>query len=142
MIRRPPRSTRTDTLFPYTTLFRSLGGAHHHAPGAEAALDVVVQGAALAQRHADHLLLGLVGRLADRLRHLAYLAVAVADPAAAVADHHQGGEAEAPAALDDLGDAVDADQLLNQFRLVVVALPAVIAGPTFAGSSCHRSIFP
>src|SRR3546814_11283317 len=26
MIRRPPRSTRTDTLFPYTALFRS----HHH----------------------------------------------------------------------------------------------------------------
>src|SRR3546814_17771331 len=44
MIRRPPRSTRTDTLFPYTTLFRSgcgsgfakgavllqYGGAHRH----------------------------------------------------------------------------------------------------------------
>src|SRR3546814_17067544 len=27
MIRRPPRSTRTDTLFPYTTLFRSVTGA-------------------------------------------------------------------------------------------------------------------
>src|SRR3546814_13641441 len=27
MIRRPPRSTRTDTLFPYTTLFRSARGA-------------------------------------------------------------------------------------------------------------------
>src|SRR3546814_17661778 len=27
MIRRPPRSTRTDTLFPYTTLFRSVGRA-------------------------------------------------------------------------------------------------------------------
>src|SRR3546814_3137584 len=27
MIRRPPRSTRTDTLFPYTTLFRSCGMA-------------------------------------------------------------------------------------------------------------------
>src|SRR3546814_1154803 len=26
MIRRPPRSTRTDTLFPYTTLFRSVLG--------------------------------------------------------------------------------------------------------------------
>src|SRR3546814_8952838 len=26
MIRRPPRSTRTDTLFPYTTLFRSEDG--------------------------------------------------------------------------------------------------------------------
>src|SRR3546814_20043519 len=33
MIRRPPRSTRTDTLFPYTTLFRSepaeIFGPHH-----------------------------------------------------------------------------------------------------------------
>src|SRR3546814_13261578 len=28
MIRRPPRSTRTDTLFPYTTLFRSAGRAY------------------------------------------------------------------------------------------------------------------
>src|SRR3546814_2383421 len=40
MIRRPPRSTRTDTLFPYTTLFRSLdridareiGGVEHMLP--------------------------------------------------------------------------------------------------------------
>src|SRR3546814_16468810 len=37
MIRRPPRSTRTDTLFPYTTLFRSIAvdriarlGDHEH----------------------------------------------------------------------------------------------------------------
>src|SRR3546814_2485585 len=28
MIRRPPRSTRTDTLFPYTTLFRSEAATH------------------------------------------------------------------------------------------------------------------
>src|SRR3546814_16029749 len=34
MIRRPPRSTRTDTLFPYTTLFRS--GARADAPVAAA----------------------------------------------------------------------------------------------------------
>src|SRR3546814_3595282 len=33
MIRRPPRSTRTDTLFPYTTLFRS--GQDHTQPGRE-----------------------------------------------------------------------------------------------------------
>src|SRR3546814_13952659 len=31
MIRRPPRSTRTDTLFPYTTLFRSDGHIFGHA---------------------------------------------------------------------------------------------------------------
>src|SRR3546814_13385128 len=30
MIRRPPRSTRTDTLFPYTTLFRSDASGHVH----------------------------------------------------------------------------------------------------------------
>src|SRR3546814_5317807 len=33
MIRRPPRSTRTDTLLPYTTLFRSHAGADQQ-PGA------------------------------------------------------------------------------------------------------------
>src|SRR3546814_15744227 len=31
MIRRPPRSTRTDTLFPYTTLFRSCFGGNYDA---------------------------------------------------------------------------------------------------------------
>src|SRR3546814_1491225 len=30
MIRRPPRSTRTDTLFPYTTLFRSPDSFYQH----------------------------------------------------------------------------------------------------------------
>src|SRR3546814_5253799 len=37
MIRRPPRSTRTDTLFPYTTLFRSLSGSGsvRERPGAQ-----------------------------------------------------------------------------------------------------------
>src|SRR3546814_5582881 len=38
MIRRPPRSTRTDTLFPYTTLFRS------HAVPVVIAFDVSEQG--------------------------------------------------------------------------------------------------
>src|SRR3546814_3175474 len=38
MIRRPPRSTRTDTLFPYTTLFRSIvlrSGLRHFSAGAD-----------------------------------------------------------------------------------------------------------
>src|SRR3546814_18187791 len=57
MIRRPPRSTRTDTLFPYTTLFRSdpftrdgdaveddLAGAHldRIAGKADHALDIIL----------------------------------------------------------------------------------------------------
>src|SRR3546814_18534486 len=36
MIRQPPRSTRTDTLFPYTTLFRSLGPVCHSRVAADA----------------------------------------------------------------------------------------------------------
>src|SRR3546814_1884235 len=39
MRRRPPRSTRTDTLFPYTTLFRS--GARQQDPGGEGVTAVV-----------------------------------------------------------------------------------------------------
>src|SRR3546814_20139308 len=35
MIRRPPRSTRTDTLFPYTTLFRSHRGWRRHLRGVD-----------------------------------------------------------------------------------------------------------
>src|SRR3546814_12335310 len=66
MIRRPPSSTRTDTLFPYTTLFRSYGdsgGAVGYLIGEEnqgiacmftmmnnARLAVGVQGVALAER--------------------------------------------------------------------------------------------
>src|SRR3546814_14395536 len=43
MIRRPPRSTRTDTLFPYTTLFRSRLTAKGRIPKMT---DVVIAGAA------------------------------------------------------------------------------------------------
>src|SRR3546814_20405882 len=42
MIRRPPRSTRTDTLFPYTTLFRSRAG-DAVAASAEHDRDAVVE---------------------------------------------------------------------------------------------------
>src|SRR3546814_14402805 len=47
MIRRPPRSTRTDTLFPYTTLFRSVEIADDHpvGPGAGRGEQPVVRGA-------------------------------------------------------------------------------------------------
>src|SRR3546814_1181537 len=41
MIRRPPRSTRTDTLFPYTTLFRSV----FHRPAVAGAVLVSVRAA-------------------------------------------------------------------------------------------------
>src|SRR3546814_17627788 len=42
MVRRPPRSTRTDTLFPYTTLFRSIGEAARREAAALGRFSVVM----------------------------------------------------------------------------------------------------
>src|SRR3546814_3901189 len=66
MIRRPPRSTRTDTLFPYTTLFRSelhavLATVRRHAHGRPAAstslleIDVVPHDAGRSEEHTSEL---------------------------------------------------------------------------------------
>src|SRR3546814_14607770 len=53
MIRRPPRSTRTDTLFPYTTLFRSVCP---YSPGDPALLCDPVRLWALFPEHFGHFL--------------------------------------------------------------------------------------
>src|SRR3546814_12392151 len=64
MIRRPPRSTRTDTLFPYTTLFRShqrgvgqadrMGEHRRHAAAADPAqLDLGRRETRIARRETD-----------------------------------------------------------------------------------------
>src|SRR3546814_17442987 len=55
MIRRPPRSKRTDTLFPYTTLFRSVHSARRrplflHGPGGRPARSDVAADAGLSRR--------------------------------------------------------------------------------------------
>src|SRR3546814_9519345 len=62
MIRRPPRSTRTDTLFPYTTLFRSVAivGQQHpaHAECVEAAYRlglILDRNAARSEEHTSEL---------------------------------------------------------------------------------------
>src|SRR3546814_15422877 len=63
MIRRPPRSTRTDTLFPYTTLFRSRRGnrlgvdvhdAFHGAAGVCLAVGAGLGGERAARRSEEH----------------------------------------------------------------------------------------
>src|SRR3546814_4944934 len=67
MIRRPPRSTRTDTLFPYTTLFRSGRQSSYnffqfseparylsrHMPGADL-LRPSISGSVVARRSEEH----------------------------------------------------------------------------------------
>src|SRR3546814_1143317 len=50
MIRRPPRSTRTDTLFPYTTLFRSAFQPQHADTAEDGVLLVIEQRAGVHDR--------------------------------------------------------------------------------------------
>src|SRR3546814_20057850 len=61
MILRPPKPTRTDTLFPYTTLFRANRGRPPERDGDAAAIDAHddVGGAALEQRCLDRAAAGL-----------------------------------------------------------------------------------
>src|SRR3546814_18779972 len=64
MIRRPPRPTRTDTLFPYTTLFRSREGKvtlRHHAIETAPALDVTAKELITLREHL-HLSRGVFAR--------------------------------------------------------------------------------
>src|SRR3546814_9957824 len=57
MIRRPPRSTRTDTLFPYTTLFRSLKLHQNYASNGDtpALKSVASKASTTVQQHIDEL---------------------------------------------------------------------------------------
>src|SRR3546814_11507002 len=54
MIRRPPRSTRTDTLFPYTTLFRSMAVADLGTNETDTRLAQSPLEAEVAHQRADH----------------------------------------------------------------------------------------
>src|SRR3546814_2877123 len=54
MIRRPPRSTRTDTLFPYTTLFRSVWLARSDIEQARMRRNWTVLDGQLAARSEEH----------------------------------------------------------------------------------------
>src|SRR3546814_1203017 len=65
MIRRPPRSTRTDTLFPYTTLFRSSDERVHECGALAAAIGAGEQPRLPAQGDASQRALGGIVRQAD-----------------------------------------------------------------------------
>src|SRR3546814_1593823 len=74
MIRRPPRSTRTDTLFPYTTLFRSaelVDDAKSFLSGK--ATDVQAKLGAQMEAAADNMDFELAAILRDRLKALTFI---------------------------------------------------------------------
>src|SRR3546814_9094513 len=67
MIRRPPRSTRTDTLFPYTTLFRSHNQRSHITIDAELASEMGIEElVAIAENSASCEVYGLLKRVDEK----------------------------------------------------------------------------
>src|SRR6058998_2064165 len=66
-------------------------------------------------------------RLAHRLAYLVGLPGRDADPSLPIADGHERVEPEAPAALDDFGDAVDRDHVLDEAIPFALPLPTVAA---------------
>src|SRR5690242_16752962 len=99
---------------------------------------VVVQRAAFAQRDASQPALGGIGRLADRFRHLARLAMTKADAALLIADDHERGKPETPAALHHLGHAVDVDQLVGELAIAFLAAAALPIAPSSSWFVCHK----
>src|SRR5262245_28977160 len=93
---------------------------------------VVMQRAAFAERHLHQIALGGFRGLADRLWHLARLAVAETGPALLVADDDERGEAEATAALHHLGHAIDMHELVDELAVALLAISALRASAPFA----------
>ena len=111
MSRIPASSSTARTPPPAMTPVPSLAGRSRTRAASELAEDLVRDRRAVL-RHREEVLLRVVDGLRDRERNLARLPVADADAVDLVADDDERREREPPAALDDLGDAVDLDHAL------------------------------
>ena len=96
------------------------GGLHEDLARADLQRDFV-RNRLLDHRHRDQRLARLLDALADRLGNFAGLADGEADAALAIADDDERAETEALAALDDLRDAIDADDGLFEAAVVAIA---------------------
>src|SRR5438552_6065386 len=110
-----------------------------HAPRPAAADDLVRDGAA-GERHLGQAAARCLHGLAHRFAHLVRLAGGDADATLPVAHGDQGIEAEAPAAFDNLGDAIDRDHVLEDAvafarRAVIAPLPTPAATAAAAAAA-------
>src|SRR3546814_9807225 len=138
MIRRPPRSTRTDTLFPYTTLFRSLGAQYAGVARKAVALDL---GPAMILEHrGDEMILDVGrGQVGPRCPEAARLGKAGRQDAGALAamldDRFQHPPGAAQAVAERLGRARLPARHIVDMVLQVGAHPGAVEGDvdTFFG---------
>src|SRR5690606_40597464 len=91
--------------------------AENHAARTEAAIHVVMQRAAFAERDTHHVALCRFRRLADGFGNLARLAVTVADTALLVTGNDECRGSEPASALHHLGHTVDVHQLIDELGI-------------------------
>src|SRR5690606_9320817 len=103
-----------------------LGGAHQNLTSAVNAIDIVVQRAAFAQWHENHVALGSLSRLADGFRHFTRLAMAETDATLLVANDHESRETKTAATLDHLGNTIDVNELIDKLAVALFALTTVV----------------
>src|SRR5436309_6622547 len=118
------------------------GRLEQHAPGAVVTDDLVRDGRAR-ERDLDHAAAGGFDGLANRLAHLVRLAGGHPDASLSVAHGDERVEAEAPAALHDLRDAVDGNDVLDEPVALALSLariaPLPAAPPTPASPAPSAS---
>src|SRR3546814_3360616 len=119
MIRRPPRSTRTDTLFPYTTLFRSLRRSGKIALTGRQ-MQILVKSSMIMEVEAHN----------ERLDALLpLLETGLPAPANLVKLHLSGHFCHAPRPelldmIEDCGTVIVDDDLFTGFRFIATDVPA------------------
>ena len=137
----PAHSSTARTAPPAMTPVPGAGRTQHDDAGRGLTLNRVRDGAA-DHRDAEEALASLLDTLLDGRGNFLGLAVADADQAVAVADDHEGGEAEATTTLDDLGDAVDRDYALEVVRLLGGVAATPVATATTVASSRPPRLSP
>src|SRR5690606_4810336 len=95
------------------------GCTQHDLAGAMAAGDVVVKRTGVAQRHADHLALGLFSGLTDRFWNFTGLTVTETDATLLVTNNDEGCETKALAALHNLSHTIDVDQAIDELAFAL-----------------------
>src|SRR3546814_15799713 len=111
MIRRPPRSTRTDTLFPYTTLFRADNAAEMFVTIFAGILDLATGAVEYSDGGHEAPFIVRAGGAVDRLDKHQGMALGVFDDVAYQTGHFRLGEGDALVLFTDgVSEATGADR--------------------------------
>jgi hypothetical protein len=113
----------------------SLCGAKQNLASAVTSVDIMVQRAAIAQRYEDQIALCAFCCLADSFWNFTSLAVTETNATLLVTNDDESSKTETTAALNNFGDAVDSNQLVDEFAIALFAVLAVVARTSFF--LCH-----